>query len=133
MADFVKDPRMQKLLDQLINRPETMSSMDVEEEDLGEAERMKLEQPESDQYELPQDIKESAGQLQQSSDKMIEGLPGKTFQQDTEVTKMLRKLKGGDSSLEDVNVAQEELEDPSLDSDLRKAALAKIKQRYLGR
>lgn len=133
MADFVKDPRMQKLLDQLINRPETMSSMDVEEVDLGEAERMKLEQPESDQYELPQDIKESAGQLEQSSDKMIEGLPGKTFQQDTEVTKMLRKLKGGDSSLEDVNVAQEELEDPSLDSDLRKAALEKIKQRYLGR
>lgn len=132
MADFVKDPRMQQLLEQLINRPETVSSMDVQEEDMQDVERMKLEQPESEEYQMPEDIEESVGQVQESSDKMISGLPNKSFQQDTEVTKMLRKLKSGQPSTEDVEVAQEDLEDPSMDSELRRAALQKIKQKYLG-
>lgn len=141
MADFMKDPKMQKLLEQLISRPETLSSMDVEPEGMEDAEAMAIQEPEAEEYEMPEDIEESAGQLEQSSDTMLKGMsealpkqpqsPSK-YEGDPAITDALRKLKAGQPLEEDAEVTPEDIDNPSMDSDLRKAALKKVKQKYLG-
>jgi hypothetical protein len=57
-----------------------------------------------------------------------------TYEADPEIMNMMKKLKEGKSLTdEDQQVTQETIEDSSADSELRKAAIAKIKQKYLGR
>lgn len=128
------DPKMKEMMQRLMSRPETMSGddMEVQPETMEDAEAFEVEEP-AEEYVLPPETKQMADDLTTDTDSMVANLPNKTYQGDTQITEMLRKLKAGQPTTEEAEVAPETIEDPSASPDLRKAALEKVKQKYLGR
>lgn len=130
------DPKMKEMMQRLMSRPETMTGdemMAVQPETMEDAEAFKVEEPEDEEYNLPEETKQMANDLTTSTDGMVAKLPNKTYQGDPQITDMLRKLKAGQPMMEDADVTPETIEDPSASPDLRKAALEKVKKKYLGR
>ncbi len=128
------DPKMKEMMQRLMSRPEMMSAadMEVQPESMDDAEAFKVEAP-ADEYMLPEETKQMANDLTTSTDDMVANLPNKKYQGDPQITEMLRKLKAGQPVADDAEVTPETIEDPSASPDLRKAALEKVKQKYLGR
>lgn len=140
MNKYENDPRMKKKLQDFLSRPSSVSNLDVEEEDMADAEAMKIEDPlaekpevEDAQYELPAETKAMADDLTADTDKMVANLPNKQYQGDPAIVEMLKKLKSGQLTTEDVELEPEDISDTSLDTEMRKAALKKVKQKYLGK
>jgi len=110
-------------LKKLMQRPELTSLEDIEvqpesiEDDLAH----KIESPDSENVNELSDDSED-----QASDQ---------YQADPEIAKLLMKLKSGQPAdeLDEVEVAPETIEDTSAPAELRKMAIDKIKQKYLGR
>ena len=114
-----------------MDRPESLDSMDVAPE-TDDSAAMVVEAP-AEEYEVPEDVAAGVEQAVESGDEMIAGMPNKSYQEDSEITAAIRKLKAGQPNIEEVEVTPETIADPSADVDLRKAALEKVKQKYLGR
>jgi hypothetical protein len=117
----MQDPRMLKLMQQMMSKRQSPDSV-VAESDIGED--MKVESPDQE-YELPQDIQQKVAKVGQSSDDMIAGVPGKSYETSPEIMELMKQLGQGPSPSES-EVAPESI-------DMKKAALEKIKQKYLGR
>ena len=132
------DPKMKEMMQRLMSRPEMMSAddMEVQPESIDDAEASEVKEPavESDEeYVLPEETKQMTDDLTTDTNGMVANLPNKTYQGDPKITEMLRKLKAGQPVTDDTEVTPEIIEDPSASPDLRKAALEKVKQKYLGR
>ena len=125
------DDKTKELLKRLMDRPESLDSMDVAPE-TDDSAAMVVEAP-AEEYEVPEDVAAGVEQAVESGDEMIAGMPNKSYQEDSEITAAIRKLKAGQPNIEEVEVTPETIADPSADVDLRKAALEKVKQKYLGR
>lgn len=134
-----------KMLEKLLNNPGMFDprDTDVEEENMDDAEAMKIEEPDSE-YELPEDIQDQVEDLKQintapaiakesAASSMMKMEEPKFGGVDPEIMKQLRKLKAGQPLTEDADVEQETIDDPSADPAMRKAAIQKIKQKYLGK
>jgi len=136
------DPRMKKLLQQLIARPETMQGMELADEDTEDADAMKVAADDGE-YELPEGVDDQVDDLKdintepniqkESVSNRMKLEEPKFGGSDPEIMEQLKKLKAGQPLSEDASVAQETASDPSMDTELRKAAIQKIKQKYLGK
>lgn len=140
-----------KMLEKLLNNPGMFDprDTDVEEENMDDAEAMKISSGDSDEepdseYELPEDIQDQVEDLKQintapaiakesAASSMMKMEEPKFGGVDPEIMKQLRKLKAGQPLAEDADVEQETIDDPSADPAMRKAAIQKIKQKYLGK
>lgn len=139
----MNDPRIKAMLQKFLNNPGMVSpeDMDIQEENIDDAEAMKIEEPESE-YELPEDVQAQVADLKQIDTKPNIQKPdmgGMKLEEpkfggaDPAIMEQLRKLKAGQISPADANIEPESIDDPTMDSDLRKAAIQKIKQKYLGK
>jgi len=136
---------MKKALKQMLDRPERFDPASILEEK-DDSSKYSVENPEKP-YSVPGQIRSAVKKV--TEDKMDEPeveqetddsgeikveSPKEKYEADPEIMNMMKKLKEGKSLTdEDQQVTQETIEDSSADSELRKAAIAKIKQKYLGR
>lgn len=140
----MNDPRIKKMMQKLLDNPGMFdpAEMDIQDENMDDAEAMKVEEPESE-YEMPEGIQEQVADLKQVetapaikkesvSNRMKLEEP-KFGGADPEIMEQLKRLKAGQPSAEDATMEAESIDDPSMDADLRKAAIQKIKQKYLGK
>ena len=139
----MNDPRIKQLMQKLLDNPGMFNpaDMDIQEETTDDADAMKVEEPESE-YELPEGIEDQVADLKQIDTKPNIQKPdmgGMKLEEpkfggaDPEIMEQLKRLKSGQPSAEDASIEPESIDDPSMDTDLRKAAIQKIKQKYLGK
>lgn len=111
-----------KSLQLLLNNPAKFNPADIEEEDIQDALAQKIEggaeEPEMMEMEDEEAPVEEAPAAQPA------------FQASPEVMELMKKLKG--PSPEDAEVQPEEINDVTAPMELRKKAIQKIKQKYLG-
>ena len=145
MSNKYKNPEhIKKALKQMLERPERFDPASiVEEKDASD--KYSVENPEKS-YSVPGQIraavkkvtenKMNEPEVEQETDDSGEinvQSPKEIYEADPEIMNMMKKLKEGKSLDDDQEVTQETIEDTSADSELRKAAIKKIKQKYLGR
>jgi len=146
MSNKYRSPEeIKKALQKMLDRPESFDPASIvgEEDD---SSNYSVENPEKP-YSVPAQIKAGVKKVTENkmdtpeveqetddSGEMKVQEPSELYQADPEITRMMRKLKAGES-LQDESQSEVEdtIQDPSSDSETRKAALAKIKQKYLGR
>jgi hypothetical protein len=139
---------LKKKLMGLMNRPELTSlddieGADVQDENIDDALGQTIEDPQADEEEfevspeVQAQVKDLASSkldipsIQGETEKSV-GLPEDKYQADPKMMEMLKRLKAG-GPMEDTEVAQETINDTSAPMEMRKAAIEKIKQKYLGR
>jgi hypothetical protein len=145
MSNKYRSPEeIKKALQKMLDRPESFDPASV----VGEKEmsNYSIENPEKP-YSVPAQIKAGVRKVTENkmddpeveqetddSGEMKVQEPKQLYHADPEITRMIRKLKAGES-LQDESQSEVEdtIQDPSSDSETRKAALAKIKKKYLGR
>lgn len=120
-----------KSLQKLISRPEAFDPRDLEAED-----EFKVPEEISEAVEEATDDESEESEVQpevdDSSKMKIESSP-EEYKLDPEIMEKLKRLKSG-QSLEDSDEEEDQdiASDTSAPTDLRKQALLKIKQKYLG-
>lgn len=122
-----------EMLKKLMQRPELTSLEDIEvqPESIEGALSQQVEEPESE-FELDPEIAQGVEKLTTSSDQALAGLPKDEYQADPGIAAQLRKLKLGESLEEEApEVVAETIDDPSAPDELRKAALERVKKKYL--
>ena len=142
MSNKYKSPEhIKKALKQMLDRPERFDPASIVEEK-DDSGKYSVENPDKP-YSVPAQIKagiktkfdkpEVQQETDDSGEMKIES-PKETYKEDPEITEMVRKLSKGEA-LEDESQQQVEdtIEDSSADKETRKQAIAKIKQKYLGR
>jgi hypothetical protein len=146
MSNKYKNPEhIKKALKQMLDRPERFDPASIVEEK-DDSGKYSVENPEKP-YSVPAQIKAGvkkvtehkmdAPEVQHETDDSGEikvQEPKELYHADPEITEMMRKLKSGESLQdEDQQQVEETIEDSSADKETRKQAIAKIKQKYLGR
>lgn len=132
---------LKKKLMGLINRPELTQLGDIEEENIDDALGQKIESPEEDEFEVSPEVQSQVKDLAsakleipsiQGETEESVGLPKDEYKADPQMMEMLKRLKSGQPA-EDTEVQPETINDTSAPMEMRKAAIEKIKQKYLGR
>lgn len=129
-----------QMLQKLLNNPANVSAEDLESEELDSAQS-------ADEYQLPEELGEAVEDatdeemiepvikpaVDDSSRMRVQSSPDK-FELDPEIAGMMKKLKAGEplESDEDEQESAEVASDMRAPVDLRKKALQRIKQKYLG-
>jgi hypothetical protein len=140
----MKDARIKKLKELMARQEKIDPASIVQEKD--DSGKYSVENPEKS-YSVPGQIRAAVKkvtentmdepEVEQETDDSGEikvQSPKEIYEADPEIMNMMKKLKQGKSlDDEDQQVTQETIEDTSADSELRKAAIQKIKQKYLGR
>lgn len=137
-----------RMMQKLMSRPELMGLDDLESDQPGES----IAPDESGTPDVMPEVMESDSEMPAQEDEAPELAPENILQDepsdeeqdlelpesetpeiDSDITKMLRKLKSG-QPLEDNSDQsnQETAGDPSASAEMRKAAIKKIKEKYLG-
>lgn len=130
---------LKKQLQKLLSNPgmTNLEDLEVEKPSIEEAESFKVESPEvEEEFELDSELPKAAEALTAKSEANLAALPKKEdkFEQDTEVTKQLRKLMGHElPDSDEIEVEPAVIDDPQAPQELRKAALQKVREKYLGR
>lgn len=134
---------LKKKLMGLMNRPELTSLDDIEGENIDDALGQKIEDPQADEEgfevspEVEAQVKDLASSkldiphIQGETEESV-GLPKDEYKVDPKMMEMLKRLKAGQPA-EDTEVHPEVINDTSAPMEMRKAAIEKIKQKYLGR
>lgn len=112
-----------KSIQKLISRPEALNPADLEEETIDDALQQKVESP----LEEPEQMLEE----EPAEQELLASGEEDTYTPDPEILAALKKLRAGEG-LEDQEVAKETIEDTEAPLNLRKEAIRKIKQKYLG-
>lgn len=118
----MSDPKTMKMIQAMLAKRQSPDGVVPESDDSTD---FAVESPDQE-YDLPEDIQQGTAKLGRSSDAMSAGMPGNSYGSTDEMKALLSKLQGSQPSTEEVEVAPESI-------DMKKAALEKIKQKYLGR
>lgn len=129
-----------QMLQKLLNNPANVSAEDLESPE------MDMEQS-KDEYQLPEELGEAVEdatdeemiepvikpEVDDSSRMRVQSSPDK-FELDPQIASMMKKLKAGEplESEEDENESADIASDMQAPTELRKKALQRIKQKYLG-
>lgn len=132
----MNDPRIKKLLSQLVSRPEAFNPEDMEEESIDADLAQKVEGPD-EEYEVPAEIEGQVADLTTKNDKVMSGLPNKQYSPDAEIMELMKKMKhpslaGQEVAPETEQETEETIQDPQAPEEVRRAALQKVRQKYLG-
>ena len=132
----MNDPRIKKLLSQLVTRPESFNPEDMEEESIDADLAQKVQGPD-EEYEVPAEIQGMANDLTTTNDKVMSGLPNKQYTPDAKIMELMKNLKNpslqGQSVVpESEQETEETIEDPEAPEQVRRAAIQKVRQKYLG-
>jgi hypothetical protein len=120
-----------EMLEQLLKRPERMKAEDiVQEDDIGE--NFKVEEPDSE-FDMDEEIEPMTQDLIAKSDKNMAEMPNKKFEASPEVLELVKKLRQVPEGLDTIDVAEETISDPTVSPELRKQAIMKVKQKFLGK
>lgn len=116
------DPRMMKMIQDMLAKRQSPEGSVVPETD--DSADFAVESPDQE-YEMPEDIRQGVAKVGQSSDEMIAGSPRKSYETSPEIQALLKQLGQNQPVASEAEVAPESI-------DMKKAALEKIKQKYLG-
>lgn len=121
-----------KLLQKLMSHPELMGVDDLDLEQSGEALAPDESTPMQPMEEMPMDDME--GEESDLDGEEIASTPPMDLDVDSDITAKLKKLKLG-QSLDDMSEQEEQdiASDTQAPTDLRKKALERIKEKYLGK
>ncbi len=117
------DPRMMKLIQDMMAKKQASGAVVPETDDSA---NMALQSPADQEYETPEDVSQAATQAGRGSDQMISGSPRNSYKTSPDIEALLKQLGQNQPQAEEAEVAPESI-------DMKKAALEKIKQKYLGR
>lgn len=115
-------------LRKLLNNPGMFNPADIEEEDIQADLAQKIEGGEEEPEMMPMDEEEDEMEAPQLGEQPA---PSKPYAPSPEVMELMKQMKGP-QSLEDVDVAEEDINDTAAPMELRKKAIQRIKQKYLG-
>lgn len=129
---------IKKKLLEMINRPESFDPASILEDEKAQ---------DGQSVENPEDENSVAGQIRAGEEVDLEAKQPKAKldqsgtikpDQDTDITKMLRKLKSGGKVEEDeapaeTEQSEDEINSPDASLEQKKKAISKIKEKYLGR
>ena len=138
----MQDLKSKKLLSQLVNRPETLTSMEQPDEEVqnplegaAQLDTTKEIGGEPSTLEEPNDLGEQEDTNDYQGDtSRLESVPSiaPVSSNVSDITDVMRRLKSGQSEpSEQEDLPPSTLEDPTASIDTRKAALAQLRKKYL--